>query len=100
MTSNRYGRGRAIYVGLSANAAALDPLLDDLISELGIKKGPEVPSGIMARQIDENHVLYLNVSGEPKEILMKGESRSMLFDRDYSGSFTVPPYEPEFIETR
>ena len=38
MTSNKYGKGRAIYVGLPANADVLNPLLDELISELSIKK--------------------------------------------------------------
>jgi beta-galactosidase len=100
MTSNKYGKGRAIYVGLPANGNVLNPLLDELINELGIKKGPEVPSGVMARQIDKNHILYLNVSGEPKEIQMKGNSRSILFDKEYKGNFTIAPYEPEFIEIK
>lgn len=100
ITSNKYGKGRAIYVGLPAKGEVLGGLLDDLIAELGIKKGPNVPSGVMARQIDKNHYLYLNVSGEPKEIQMKGNSRSILFDKDYSGDFTIAPYEPEFIEIK
>ena len=41
----------------------------------------------------------MNVSGEPKEIQMRGKSRSVLFDKDYTGNFTIAPYEPEFIET-
>ena len=100
MTSNQYGKGRAIYVGLPANAAILNPLIDDLINELDIPKGPNVPSGVMARQIDRNHFLYLNISGESKEIPMKVKSRSILFDKDYSGNFTIAPYEPEFIELK
>ena len=75
-------------------------LLDELISELSIKKGPDVPTGVMARQIDKNHILYLNVSGEPKEIQIKGNVRSILFDKDYGGNFTIAPYEPEFIEIK
>lgn len=98
MTSNKYGKGRAIYVGLPAKGEVLGGLLDDLIDELGIQKGPEVPSGVMARQIDKNHFLYLNVSGEPKEIQVKGNSRSILFDKDYAGKFILDPFEPEFIE--
>jgi beta-galactosidase len=98
ITSNKYGRGRAIYVGVAAKGEILNPLLDDLINELSLKKGPDVPSGVMARQIDKNHVLYLNVSGEPKEIQGKGRAHSILFDKDYEGNFTIPPYEPEFIE--
>lgn len=75
-------------------------MLDDLIRALSIKKGPEVPTGVMARQIDNNHILYLNVSGEPKEIEMKGNARSILLDKDYTGRFTIAPYEPEFIELK
>lgn len=100
MTINKYGKGQAIYVGLPANGNVLNPLLDNLINELGIKKGPEVPNGVMARQIDKNHYLYLNVSGEAKEIQVKTQSRSLLFDKDYTGNFTIAPYEPEFIELK
>ena len=98
ITSNKYGKGRAIYIGLPAKGEILNPLLDDLINELSIKKGPEVPNGVMARQIDKNHFLYLNVTGEPKEIPMRGKSKSILFGKDYTGNFTIPAYEPEFIE--
>ena len=100
ITSNKYGNGRAMYVGLPAKGETLGNLVDDLIVELGIKKGPAVPSGVMARQIDKNHYLYLNVSGDPQEIQMKGNSRSILFDKDYSGNLIIEPYEPEFIEVK
>ncbi len=100
MTVNRYGKGKAIYVGLPANGNILNPLVDELINELGIKKGSEVPSGVMARQIDKNHFLYLNTTGETKEIQRKGNSRSILLDKDYTGNFTIAPYEPEFIEVK
>jgi beta-galactosidase len=100
ITCNKYGKGKAIYIGLPARGEVLSPLLDDLMSELAIKKGPNVPDGVMARQIDKDHVLYLNISGEPKEIQMKGNSRSILFDKDYSGNFLIAPYEPEFIEIK
>jgi beta-galactosidase len=99
ITSNHYGNGQAIYVGLPAGNI-LEPLLDDLIRDLSIRKGPDVPEGVMARLIDKNHFLYLNTTGEPKEIQMKANSRSILFDRDYSGNFMVEPYEPEFIEIK
>jgi len=100
MTSNKYGKGLAIYVGLPADGNILNPLLDELIDQLKIKRGPEVPSGVMARQIDKNHLLYLNVSGAPKEIKMNVKSRSILFDKAYDGNFTLAPYEPEFIEIK
>jgi beta-galactosidase len=98
MTSNKFGKGRAIYVGLPAKGEVLGALLDDLIIELSIKKGPDVPKGIMARQIDRYHYLFLNVSGEPKEIKINGMLHSILYDKQYNGSFTILPYEPEFVE--
>jgi beta-galactosidase len=100
ITSNKYGKGKAIYLGIPADGNVLNPVLGALIDELGIKKGPVVPAGVMARQIDKNHYLYLNVSGEPKEIRMKTKSRSLLLDKDYTGDFTIAPYEPEFIELK
>jgi beta-galactosidase len=100
VTSNKYGKGRAIYVGLPVKGELLNPILDEVISELSIKKGPDVPSGIMARQIDKNHILYLNVSNATKEITMKGNSKSILSDKNYSGSFKIAPFEPEFIELK
>ncbi|SDP29101.1 beta-galactosidase [Mucilaginibacter sp. OK268] len=100
ITANKYGKGRAIYVGLPASADVLSPLLDKLIDELDMKKGPQVPVGVMARQIDRNHFLYLNLTGDPKEIAMNGKSQSILFDKSYTGNFTIAPYEPEFIEVK
>jgi beta-galactosidase len=98
ITSHTYGKGRAIYVGLPATVDMLRPLLDDLINELSMKKGPVVPDGIMARQIDKNHFLFLNVSNNPNVIEVKGKLRSILFGKEYTDKFTIEPFEPEFIE--
>ncbi len=100
VTSHEYGKGRAIYVGLPAKGEVLNPILEELIAELSIPKGPEVPDGVMARNIDKNHVLYFNTTGEPQTVEIEGKAGSILFDREYSGTLTIPPYEPEFIELR
>jgi len=100
ITANRYGMGRAIYVGLPARGEVLGPIVDRLINELSLQKGPEAPAGVLARQIDKDHVLYLNVSGDPKEIKLERAARSILWEKDYSGGFVISPNEPEFIELR
>lgn len=100
ITSNRYGKGKAIYIGLPAKDEILAPLLDELIPALSIKKGPEVPDGVMARFIDNKHILYLNVSNEQKTIDPKRKSKSILFDKEYTGKFLLEPFEPEFIELK
>ncbi len=101
ITSNRYGKGQAIYIGLPAKGEVLSPLIDDLIVELGMKRGPEVPAGVMARQIDESHILYFNPTGESKTVKSPSrKTKSVLWDRKYGDTFVIPPYEPEFIELK
>jgi len=100
VTTNRYGKGRAVYVGVSAKSGILGPVVDQLIGELSLRKGPVAPAGVMARQIDKDHVLYLNVSGDPKEIRLEGSARSILSDKEYTGRFVIPSYEPDLIELK
>ncbi len=98
ITSHTYGKGRAIYIGLPARGEIINPIIDELITELSLRKGPEVPGGVMARNIDKKHVLYLNTTGEPQTIEIKGKAKSILQDKEYTGRLTIAPYEPEFIE--
>ena len=98
ITSNKYGKGRAIYVGLPASGDVLNPLLDGLIDELGIKRGPHVPEGVMARQIDAKHILYLNTNRNAVEIQLKGTFKGILTGKKFVDSFTLPSEEPELIE--
>jgi Beta-galactosidase len=100
ITMNKFGKGTAYYVGIPANETVLNPLLDELIDKLNITKGPDVPKGVMARQIDEKHILYLNVSGQSQTIKLNRKSRSLLSDREYDSIITIPAYEPEFVELK
>ena len=100
ITMNKYGKGVAIYIGLPADKAVLDPVIDDLIKNLAIKKGPEVPDGILARQIDAKHILYLNTNKNAAEIRVKGAVKGILTGKTYTDSFTLPSEEPELIEIK
>jgi beta-galactosidase len=100
VTAHKFGAGTAIYVGLPAREELLDPVLGELIDRLAIKTGPHVPSGVMARQINDSHFLYLNLDGTAKHVDLKGRSRSILRGLDYEDGFELGPYEPEFVETR
>jgi beta-galactosidase len=98
ITSNKYGKGTAIYIGIPARQALLDPLLDQLLKNIVVNKGPEVPKGVMARYINNNHILYLNLDKEDKVITLKGAAKSILTGNVYTGHFILKPFEPEFIE--
>ena len=98
VTSHKFGAGTAIYVGLPAREEVLDVVLGELIERLAINTGPQVPAGVMARQIDRTHILYLNLDGAAKRVELKGRAKSILHDRDYADGFTLGAFEPEFVE--
>lgn len=100
VTVNQYGKGSAFYVGLPANESVISPILDELIDKLSVTKGPDVPKGVMARQIDAQHFLYLNVSGKSIEVKIKNKSKSLISGKEYDGVISIPAYEPEFIEIK
>jgi beta-galactosidase len=98
VTVNEYGAGRAVYVGLPARREVLDAVLDAEIDRLGLRRGPAVPAGVMARRIDDGHVLYLNLDAEPKPIELPGKAVSLLNGTHYDGGFTLGAFDAEFIE--
>lgn len=53
----------------------------------------------MARQIDNRHILHLNLDAEPKPIELPGTATSILNDTRYDGGFTLGAFDAEFIET-
>jgi beta-galactosidase len=62
--------------------------LADAIFLLGC--GSNVPEGVMARHIDHKHLLYLNITGQPK----------VIYNKDHNADIIIAPYKPEFIEVR
>jgi beta-galactosidase len=101
ITTNDYGKGKAVYIGVAAEESVINLLLDDLLSKIGVKQGPAVPSEVMAREISHDKYLYLNNTGENKTINLGRPSRSLLYDdKTYGNELTLPPYEVELIELR
>lgn len=98
LTCNRYGNGKAYYLGLPSGAGLSGEIMDMLIDELGITPGPEVPEGVMARDIDENHSLYLNTKDKLQIIRISGKVKGILTGRDYKDEVHLAPFEAEFIE--
>lgn len=98
VTVNTYGKGRAVYVAMPVRGDVVNRLLDRFIADGLVDAGPEVPSGVMARYIDENHLLLLNNTGEAKRIPLPRRGKSLLTDASFHDHLDLAPYEPEFIE--
>ena len=65
-----------------------------------LRKEPDAPQGIIARFIDDKHLLGLNISDHVQEINIKGQTKNILTGNSYSNQFTLKAYEPKFIEIR
>ena len=100
ITSNKFGKGRAIYIGGSAKGELLNTILDSLIDELKLKNGPEVPQDVIGRYIDAKHILYLNMGNEKRTVKLKGHFKSILSEKEYTDEFSLSPNQPEFIEIK
>lgn len=98
LTCNRYGRGKAYYLCLPSGAGLCGEIMDMLIDELGITPGPDVPEGVMARDIDDKHSLYLNPTDKGQIVRINGKAKGILTGKTYKDEVVIPPFEAEFIE--
>ena len=97
ITVNDYGKGRAIYLAVPAQMAALAPIVRSLYSALAIEKGPETPSGVYARVV-EGRTLYVNTTGEEKAVNIRGSKRGLISGASYQGVIRLKPYDADLVE--
>jgi beta-galactosidase len=97
ITANVYGKGRAIYLAVPAQMAALAPIVRSLYADLKIVKGPETPSGVYARAV-EGRTLYVNTTGEEKTVLIRGSKRGIISGKSYQGVIRLNPYDADLVE--
>lgn len=99
VTSHRFGKGRAIYVGTSAgHGDTVNGVIDRMVTESGVKRGPMVPERVSARWIDPTHLLVLNHSSEDKAIKVGAKGKSLLSESVFDGSFTLKANDADFVE--
>jgi beta-galactosidase len=97
ITMNTFGKGRAIYVAVPAQMAALAPLMRSLYSKLGIERGPRTPAGVYAREV-EGRTLYVNTTEVEKSIAIKGKKRGVLSGKSYDTVLRLKPHDAELLE--
>lgn len=97
LTMNKLGRGRAYYLAVESNPAAIGTVLKYLCKLTAVHFGPETPDGVYARAVD-GRVLYVNTSGEQKKIAVAGTKKGIITGRTYEGSVTLEPQEADLVE--
>lgn len=97
VTSNRYGKGRAIYVATLAQPSVLQPLYRQLYRELGIQRGPVTPEGVHARVVN-GRTLYVNTARKAVEIDLAGQKKGILSGKTWNGKLELGPYGVDMVE--
>jgi len=97
ITANRYGKGRAIYVATAAHPQLMRPLYRQLYASLGIVPGPKTPDGVYARVV-EGRTLYVNTTGEPKDVVIEGAMHGALTGKRWEGTLRLEPLGVDLLE--
>jgi beta-galactosidase len=97
ITVNRFGKGRAIYVATAAQPQIMKPLYHQLYASLGIVPGPATPDGVYARVVD-GRTLYVNTTGEPKDVAIDGAMDGVLSGKRWSGVLRLEPMGVDLLQ--
>jgi beta-galactosidase len=95
ITSNNFGKGKAIYVGAHLEPADLARVLLTLITAAGIKSPIEAPPGVevTSRRSASGTLTYiLNHTAEPQSAQVGGSFKDVITGTAYSGSVNLDPY--------
>jgi beta-galactosidase len=96
ITVNRFGKGRAIYIATTAQAPMMRALYRQLYPSLGLKPGPKTPDGVYAREAD-GRVLYVNTTGDTKEVEISGSMNGLLSGKRWSGKLRLEPLGADLL---
>jgi beta-galactosidase len=71
LTRNQYGNGFVYYLGTVIDTAELGPLVDALLSQAGVKRGPVTPDGVFAyerRSADTRLLFVINQNEQTQQV--------------------------------
>lgn len=97
ITVHRYGKGRAIYVAVPAQAPVMGALYRSLYDELGIVPGPKTPPGVYARVVD-GRTLYVNTTTQDKDVALERSMTGVLSGKSWPGSLHLGPYGVDLLQ--
>ena len=73
------------------------PLVRSLYPTLGIKRGPQTPAGVVARNV-AGRTLYVNTTQAPVTVSFTGVKTGLLSHKPYAGTLALAPYGVEIVQ--
>jgi beta-galactosidase len=96
ITSNTFGKGRAIYVATPAQPQMMRPLYRQLYASLGVEPGPKTPEGVHARAVN-GRTLYVNSTNEPKDVAIEGSMSGLLSGKKWQGTLKLDAFGADLL---
>ena len=97
ITINQFGKGQALYIAMPSSEMVMQPIVEHLITSLGINRGPDTPPGVYARKVD-GRTLYVNSTSLERSVTVPGSFHGTLSGSDAQGVLVLKPYEVELVE--
>lgn len=102
LTVNSYGKGRAYYVGTSAEQSFLHDFIKSICDDIGIHPPFEAPEGVEVTQRVKDGILFsflINHTSTPAQIwLGETDATELLSGNKINGSITVKPNDVAIIK--
>jgi beta-galactosidase len=101
ITLNKFGKGKAIYVGTFGERKFYQHLIEWTLDEAGIKPKYNAPEGVEIRErwSDDQRILFiLNHTQKEQQVQLDGKYRDLLADKPAIGKITIPPLDVVIFE--
>jgi beta-galactosidase len=98
ISSNKHGKGKAIYIGVPASEALIGACLDYLGDEIPLNRNRSIPYGVITRETGDGLALYVNTTGEEKTVPVNGPKKSVLSGNVYERTIVLEAYGADALQ--
>jgi beta-galactosidase len=95
ITLNRFGKGKAVYVGADLRGPDLSKVLAAFVDSAGIKRPIDVPAGVeltVRKNANKRWLCVLNHKSESQTINLDGSFKDSITGQAHSGAADIPGY--------